>query len=164
LRRLIKLLIITCLALPVACGEQSSAATSPSPTNVTAIMTLTNAGCQYAGPSQMRPGQLIVHLVDQTSDTFWLGLGLIQAGHTYSDLAAWIDADRARELSGAKSLGPPDWSSSVAQAQTSSSSSAELKASLVSAGTYAFACGRLDLTAANPERGAWAVGPLTVST
>ncbi len=150
MRRLIKLLIITCLALPVACGEQSSAATSPSPTNVTAIMTLTNAGCQYAGPSQMRPGQLIVHLVDQTSDTFWLGLGLIQAGHTYSDLA--------------KSLGPPDWSSSVAQAQTSSSSSAELKASLVSAGTYAFACGRLDLTAANPERGAWAVGPLTVST
>ena len=77
MRRLIKLLIITCLALPVGCGEQSSATTSSSPTIVNATMTLTNTGCQYEGPSQVRPGQLIVHLVNQISDTFWFGLGLI---------------------------------------------------------------------------------------
>ncbi|HSS94727.1 MAG TPA: hypothetical protein VLR46_12185 [Candidatus Dormibacteraeota bacterium] len=147
--------------MPIACSGQSTAASSPAPATATATITLTAGGCQYSGPSQMRPGRLTVHLVDQTTDTFWLGLGLIENGHTYNDLVAWIDADRARQLRASTASGIlighprlPKHRRRAVPAPTSRRTWSRQGPT--------FACGRLDLKAANPELGVWALGPLIV--
>jgi len=107
-------------------------------------------------------GQLIAHLVNQTNNTFFLGLGRIEQGHTYQDLVEWTERDRDREIHGLASLGPPDWLPGISNVQGEPGHVVDLMAS-VGKGIYAFGCGRLDLTQTKPkELGVWAAGPFEV--
>lgn len=158
-------LLIALIFFFAACGgSQSSGASSPSPSvgSATVTVTLSETGCRYDGPSQVPAGKLIAHLVNQTKNTFFLGLGRIESGHTFQDFVEWTDRDRDRELQGLHSIGPPDWMTGMSTAQADSGITADLKAS-VGNGTYAFGCGRHDFTVSpSKELGIWAAGPLEV--
>jgi hypothetical protein len=160
-------LLIALIFFFAACGgSQSSGASGPSPSvapTTTATVTLTDAGCRYYGPTHVPAGQFIAHLANQTNNTFFLGLGRIEQGHTYQDFVEWTDRDRDREIHGLASLGPPDWLPGISHVQAEPGHAVDLMAS-VGKGIYAFGCGRLDLTETQPkELGVWAAGPFEVS-
>jgi hypothetical protein len=151
--------------LLAACGQrQTAGSSSPSPSlgPTTVSVTLTDSGCRYEGPSQVHAGQLVAHLLNQTKNTFFLGLGRIEEGHTFQDLVEWTDRDRDREIRGQPSVGPPRWMAGISNAQADSGHEEDLKAS-VGKGLYGFGCGRLDLTqSTSKELGVWAAGPFEV--
>ncbi len=153
--------------LIASCGSAQQAATTPSPSSspspalTTAIVTLIDGGCRYDGPASTKSGHLVARMVNQTKDTFFLGLGRIGLGHTYKDIVEWTDADRARELNGQPSVGPPSWMSDLGHMEIGAGLQGDFNAT-IGKGTLAFACGRLDLAQAMPEKGVWTVGPLLV--
>lgn len=153
--------LVTCGA---ACGGQAAVAPSPSPSaaSTTVTVTLSETGCRYDGPGQVPVGRLIAHLANQTKNTFFLGLGRLESGHTFQDFVDWTDRDRDREIQGIHSLGPPDWLPGISHAQADSGLAVDLTTT-VGKGIYAFGCGRLDLTQTKPqELGVWAAGPFEV--
>jgi hypothetical protein len=156
------LAVAVAVLLGPACGEANQAVSGS--TGGTVAVTLSDAGCQYEGPSQMRAGGLLVHVRNQTTDRVWLGLTPIKAGHTYADLVAYLDQERARELEKKPPLGPPDWGVPTSTMTRPESGPLDLDWA-VSAGNYAFACGRhgTDAAGADLELGVWAAGPFLVT-
>ncbi len=151
------------LLLVVACGESRSAA-NPTPRPQAVTVTLTAGGCELGGPTQLHVGVLVVHARNQTSDSVWLGLAPITGGHTYAEFVTWVDRDRASQLAGRGTIGPPDWASPTSFMSAPQHGPVDLQWS-VGAGIYAFACGRHGTNAdgSGRELGLWAAGPLLVT-
>jgi hypothetical protein len=108
----------------------------------------------------MAVGHLRIEMVNETAGQFDLHLWLLDNGHDYEELAAYIDEERARNEAGEPSLGHPTFATLVAEASAEAGSTGELITD-IAAGTYGTACIFFDRPGS--LGGIWAAGPITVS-
>jgi hypothetical protein len=125
-----------------------------------AVVTLSDAGCAYQGPSSMAVGRLSVEMSNQTNGQFDLDLWLLEEGHQYEELAGHIDDERARDEAGKPSLGHPTFATLVAERSTEGEPSGQITTDLA-AGTYGMACIFFDRPGS--LGGLWPVGPLVIT-
>jgi len=124
-------------------------------------VTLTSAGCEYAGPSEIPVGDLTFRLRQKNTGRFNLDAFLLDEGHGYDEFVAHIDEERRRNRAGEPHQGPPNsFASLVGQASAEVDAIADLDID-AGPGTYALACIHIEESGAPGD--IWAAGPITVS-
>lgn len=147
-------------------GPTTVATTTTAPPGATAeptstgIVTLSDSGCQYNGPTEIAVGQLRIELTNETTGQFDIHLWSLQDGHDYDELAAHIDEEGRRNEAGEPPLGHPSFATLVAEASAEAGSTSELVTD-IGVGTYGMACIYFDQPGS--LGGIWSVGPITAA-
>jgi hypothetical protein len=122
-------------------------------------VTLSSAGCEYAGPSDLPLGDLTLRLRNKTTGVFELDVWRLEDGYEYDELAAHIDEERRRGEEGEQPLGHPTFANLVGEASAEQATTIDLTTS-PELGTYGLAC---ILVEEGEYSGIWAAGPITVT-
>lgn len=148
------LAVVTAHSLQVSEGREPSPPIAPSPSSMegaaaTGSVTLSEGGCVYDGPDAVAAGEFRLRVSNPGETRLYVALLLIDEGHTYNDLEAWVAKLRPK---------PPNWVT-VATDGDIAPGGGRLLSSSVDGGTYGIVC-------AQPKAGSgptWTAASITVT-
>jgi hypothetical protein len=134
------------LLLSSACASNGDQAQEPEGTGARssrATVTFSRTGCAYAGPADIPAGEVTIRAVNGTPVQFDIDLWLLDEGHTYQELATHMEEQVSFEGE-EPGLGHPTFATLVAHTTAFPKGSDQLTIPLLRAGTYGFACIRIE--------------------
>lgn len=161
-----RLIIGASMTIAMSCGSSSGPAAtvqSPSPSPALAAqigpLVLSDKGCTYAGPAQVRSGPVALMMTNETKVQFKLDVWRLSEGHTYAELDAHIKEEQRRYAAGEPELGHPSFATLIDQESVASGSETK-NISTLTRGTYGFVC--IAFQTSGPGA-IWLAGPLSVA-